>query len=577
MTTTLGRRSRAVLERPRHAVIYLRVSTKEQAERGGMAEGFSIPAQREACTRKAAELGLTVVAEFVDAGESARSAARPDLQRMLVYLAENPVSAVIVHKIDRLARNRADDVQITLAIQNSGARLVSVTENIDDTPQGKLVHTIFSGLAAFYSDNLATEVIKGTQQKVLAGGTPMMAPIGYLNAPVVIDGVESRTVILDPDRAPLIRWAFEAYATGDWSLNRLAAELTLRGLTKRPTRKRLAEPLNAKQLMLVLRNPYYMGIVTWQGIQYDGKHPTLVTPEVFQRVQEVLTAHRQSGERSYRRKHYLAGSVYCDLCGSKLIYMLSRGRAGEQYGYWACLGRHTYKTGCPLPYLPDEAVEDLVVRQWSFERLTTGEAGTLRDNLLSDLAEHTAAIKEAAERLDQRIEAIQRERRKWAEKAMAETVPDDNARENQADLAQQLAAVQQQRAKLQITSATHEVVIRHVLELITHCDAAYAKAPEALRRDFNQAWFTHLEFKMEDGQPKLTTVERSDWAEALHTATEQPAAEDASGFSRALASAEIRQKERPDRPRYRVTSFVHGSNVATLVGDTGIEPVTPAV
>jgi site-specific DNA recombinase len=423
------------------------------------------------------------------------------------------------------------------------------------------VHTIFSGLAAFYSDNLATEVIKGTKQKVLAGGTPMMAPIGYLNAPVVIDGVKSRTVILDDDRAPLIRWAFEACATGDWSLNRLAAELTLRGLTKRPTRKRLAEPLNAKQPMLVLRNPYYMGIVTWQGIQHDGTHPELVTPEAFQRVQEVLTAHRQSGERSYRRKHYLAGTVYCDLCGSKLIYMLSRGRAGDQYGYWACLGRHTYKTGCPLPYLPDEAIEDLVVRQWSFERLSTAQAETLRDNLLLDLAGHTAAIKEAAERLDQRIEAIQRERRKWAEKAMAETVPDDIAREKQADLGQQLAAAQQQRAKLQLTSATHEVVIRHATELLILCDTAYAKAPEALRRDFNQAWFTHLKFNMENGHPTLTTVQRSDWAEALHTATEEPAVEAESALTEALASVEIGQKERPDRPRYRVTSL---SMVLTL-------------
>ena len=59
------------------AVLYLRVSTKEQAARGGEAEGFSIPAQREACTRKAEGLGATVVAEFIDAGESARSADRP--------------------------------------------------------------------------------------------------------------------------------------------------------------------------------------------------------------------------------------------------------------------------------------------------------------------------------------------------------------------------------------------------------------------------------------------------------------------------------------------------------------------
>src|SRR5947209_1144280 len=90
------------------AVIYLRVSTKEQAERGGEVEGFSIPAQREACLRKAEHLGARVVAEFVDAGESARSADRAELQRMLTHLATDPVQFVIVHKVDRLARNRAD-------------------------------------------------------------------------------------------------------------------------------------------------------------------------------------------------------------------------------------------------------------------------------------------------------------------------------------------------------------------------------------------------------------------------------------------------------------------------------------
>ncbi len=158
------------------AVIYLRVSTKEQAQRGGEAEGFSIPAQREACLRKADALGVTVEHEFIDAGESARSAHRPDLQRMLRYLTEHPVSAVIVHKVDRLARNRADDVEINLAIQKAGARLVSVTENIDETPSGILMHGIMSSIAEFYSRNLATESRKGMLQKAKNGGTPGMAP-----------------------------------------------------------------------------------------------------------------------------------------------------------------------------------------------------------------------------------------------------------------------------------------------------------------------------------------------------------------------------------------------------------------
>src|SRR5215217_3377570 len=91
------------------AVLYLRVSTKEQAQRGGEAEGFSIPAQRDACVRKAEGLGARVVEEFIDAGESARSADRPELQRLLAYVAAEAVEFVIVHKVDRLARNRYDD------------------------------------------------------------------------------------------------------------------------------------------------------------------------------------------------------------------------------------------------------------------------------------------------------------------------------------------------------------------------------------------------------------------------------------------------------------------------------------
>lgn len=590
MTAAPSRRARRSIESRTDAVIYLRVSTKEQAERGGDAEGYSIPAQREACTRKAADLGLSVAAQFIDAGESARSAARPELQRMLTYLAENPVSAVIVHKVDRLARNRADDVQITLAIQSSGAKLVSVSENIDDTPQGKLMHTIFSGLAAFYSDNLATEVIKGTQQKVLAGGTPMMAPIGYLNAPASLDDQKNRIVIIDPQRGPLIAWAFEVYATGDWTLNRLAHELSVRGLRKRATRKRTAEPLTGKQLQTVLRNPYYMGTVTWQGMEYDGKHPKLVTPEIFEQVQNVLTAHRQSGERSYRRKHYLAGTVYCDLCDSKLIYMLSRGRAGEKYGYWACLGRHTYRNGCQLPYLPDEVVEDQIIEQWRHERLSDTDATVLRAGLLADLSDYTSTTTSEAIRLDKRIEAIQIERRQWATKAMTGSVPDDIAREEQQALGQQLATAQDQRAKLQITTAIHEAALRYATELVVHCDTAYQQAAEPLRRDYNQAWFDRIAFRTQDGQPTITGVQRTEWAEALHTAqvrlpnSEQTidAQPDTSVFEQALSTAiggntRNGPKEKPGTFRYRVTSCVRGSNVATLVGAVGIEPTTARV
>src|SRR5690349_4418127 len=112
------------------AVIYLRVSSAQQADRDYDPEGFSIPAQREACKRKTETLGAIVVEEFVDRGESAKTANRPGLQALLARLEQGDITHVICHKVDRLARNRADDVAIVMKIRSHGAQVVSATENI---------------------------------------------------------------------------------------------------------------------------------------------------------------------------------------------------------------------------------------------------------------------------------------------------------------------------------------------------------------------------------------------------------------------------------------------------------------
>ena len=117
---------------------------------------------------------------------------------MLTELKTAGIQYVIVHKVDRLARNRADDVAIHLAIQKAGAVLVSATENIDETPSGMLVHGIMSFIAEFYSLNLANDVSNGLGQKARGGGTPGRAPIGYLNVRASNADGEVRTVA--PDR-----------------------------------------------------------------------------------------------------------------------------------------------------------------------------------------------------------------------------------------------------------------------------------------------------------------------------------------------------------------------------------------
>jgi len=182
----------------KRAIIYLRVSTTRQARAGGEAEGSSISAQREACHRKATDLGAEVVDEYVDAGASARSVDRPALQQLLDRLLEkHDVDYVIVHKVDRLARDRADDVVIGLAIHKAGAVLVSASEQIDDTPAGTLLHGIMATIAEFYSKNLSHEAKKGLQEKARRGGTPGYAPLGYLNTTVREDGREIKAIELD--------------------------------------------------------------------------------------------------------------------------------------------------------------------------------------------------------------------------------------------------------------------------------------------------------------------------------------------------------------------------------------------
>lgn len=310
------------------AAVYLRVSTKEQAQAGGEAEGYSIPAQREACLKRASQLQAVVAGEYVDRGESARSANRPELQRLLSDLKSGQYTYVIVHKIDRLARNREDDIAINVALRKAGAQLISCMENVDETPSGKLLYGLLAEIAQFYSRNLAAEVSKGLTQKARSGGPPFRAPIGYRNVQTFFDGHDVRTIEVDDDRGPLVAWAFEAFASGEWTLLRLADALEEKGLVSRPTPTRPSKPLTVSSLSHLLHNPYYLGVVPYQGVHYHGKHQALVTPEVWLRVQDLLAMHAHAHERTIKHPHYLKGTVFCAHCGTRMGYTRNRGRGG---------------------------------------------------------------------------------------------------------------------------------------------------------------------------------------------------------------------------------------------------------
>jgi site-specific DNA recombinase len=472
------------------ALIYLRVSTREQAERDGDPEGYSLPAQREACQRKSESLGAVVVDEYVDRGESAKTADRPGLRAMLQRLKDDrDVDFVIVHKVDRLARNRADDVTISLELQAAGVTLVSCTESIDETPSGKLVHGIMASIAEFYSRNLANEVMKGTLQKVKTGGTPTLAPLGYLNVRLGTTGTarDVRTVVIDPERAPIITWAFEAYASGEWTLQQLLDAVTKRGLRSRATARRREKELDQSVLHRMLRNPYYMGVVRYKGVDYQGKHEPLVTPQLWDRVQSVLTAN-QNGQKQRKHPHYLKGTVWCAQCGSRLSITHSRGRGGV-YPYFVCLGRHQKRTPCTLRYLAVDVVERWVEERYGHVNLLGELLDSTRDVLLDEVSRDQANARAEVQSQERRIRALDDERRKLLHAHYAGAVPLDLLKEEQSRIGRELEAAHAVLKRAGDDAAHVADTLEEALRLTLDIEGAYLRAPDAVRRQFNAAFF----------------------------------------------------------------------------------------
>jgi site-specific DNA recombinase len=478
---------------PKRAVSYLRVSTREQAERGGREEGFSIPAQRDANKKKAQSIGAMVVKEFVERGVSGTSTNRPALQEMLRYFEEEQgnVDYVIVHKLDRLARNRADDVALNQRFNEYGIRLISTSENIDQTPGGMLLHGIMSSIAEFYSSNLANEVIKGMNEKVKNGGSVSRAPIGYLNTRTIENGRENRTVTVDEQRSPLITWAFNAYATGEHSVRTVTAEIVRRGLTTVPTPMLAEKPVEIRHVHSILTNAYYTGITTFKGAEYPGSHTPLIDKETFEKVQTILKE-KINGERSIKHDHYLKSSLYCGHCGFRMVVQVVKNRHGETYPYYSCLGRHSKRTDCTLRSIQIDHVEDLIQDLYNRISLTDDFRQDLEQLLRHGLKTLRANTDAEREQLEATKQAIERRQRKLLEAHYNDAIGIDMLRTEQKRLDTELIATTRSLSTLNADLTEADELIGIALDISEYAGNTYRQAPEHIRRMLNQLLFDKL-------------------------------------------------------------------------------------
>ncbi|MDQ1130408.1 recombinase family protein [Microbacterium sp. SORGH_AS_0888] len=498
-------RAQALKSRRGRAAVYARVSTEEQARMGGGQDGFSIPYQREACERYAREHDLEIVDVYIDPGKSGTTTNRKRFKEMLTDLAERNITHIIVHKLDRLSRSPKVDYVVDEAREATKTTLVSVTEYIDETPQGLLNLQFMRGVAAYYSNNLAAEVHKGITTKLKEGGTPGLAPLGYVNKQRKEGRADIRWIEIDEERAPHIRWAFEEYATGNWSLQRLVVALEARGLRNRGRQDRPSRPITAPTLHRLLSSPYYVGIVVYNGGYYEGSHPPLIARNLWLRVQDILAAHNTAGEKDRKHPHYLKGTIYCGECGNRLIYSQNRGKGGI-YEYFFCIGRRAKAAPCTRKYVSLPRIEDGVEDfyrslHFSAERVDAIRH-VVRDELEKSQADATFTLGEAR----RRHAVLKNEQASLLQAHYAGAVPLDLLKQEMDRTTREVDAAARQIATAEQALEQLDEQLERALEVARLCGEQYSRALASERRLLNQGLFKKL-FIGEDGSVEHAEVQ----------------------------------------------------------------------
>lgn len=303
------------------AVLYTRVSTAEQAK-----QQYNLPAQERKVRDFCKQQDYRVLRLFTDRGESARTADRPEFQRMMEYCRarENrgKITHVIVADLSRLARNVIDQGTTIATLKQLDITVVSVDEPItDDTAAGKLARNMLGAMNQFFSDSLSERTRYRMKAAVNLGRFPWPAPIGYLNV--------DKQLVIDADRAPLIRHAFELIASGNYA----TTDSVLSLVTAMGLRTRKGRTVTKQTWGRLLCNPIYSGWIQSGETRVRGKHEPLVSEEVFQRVQDRVNG-KSRPHQKLNDDFPLRGFVKCAGCGKNLTAGWARGRKERYARYW---------------------------------------------------------------------------------------------------------------------------------------------------------------------------------------------------------------------------------------------------
>ena len=481
------------------AVVYLRVSSKGQVNTDYDPEGISIPAQRVSCQRKAEQLGLTVIAEYVEAGISGTEMSkRVAFQQMLERIRrDKDVDYVIVYKLSRFARNRTDDAIVMADLQKRGVTLISATESIDATPVGQLMLGIRSAFNEYRSREDGADIAYKMGQKAKNGGTLGKAPIGYVNTLERVEGREFRGIAVDEERAPFVKLAFDLFDKGEFSMEDIADVLTDRGLETRATARRPAGPISSSKISAMLRDPYYVGDIIYKGETFEGRHPAIIDRDLFVRVQQRLEASGRAGERKRVYPHYLKGTLWCGECyaerglvDKRMLIQRSIGRLGGEYFYFFCRGKQ--EQICDSRHLPFDLVEDQVIEHYRTVKLSPKFIEWVYGQIDDALKDQAGSQRQLREQIQAQIARLQTRADNLIDLVADGGLAGSKAREKITEIERERAGLEARLSTINDDISTGADYLKGWLELLRDPYEMYRAASNEMRRELNQAIFTRI-------------------------------------------------------------------------------------
>lgn len=270
---------------------------------------LSIEAQLTELRALAQEQGLNIVQEFVEK-QSAKSLSRPVFGDMLARIEKGEAQGLICWKLDRLARNPVDGGQISWFLQRGIIQHVQTNERSYRPTDNVLLMSVEFGMANQYILDLSSNTKRGLREKVRRGWSPSLAPVGYLN------NKATKTIIIDKQKAKVIKAAFELYAQGNSRLEDIGLFLFNQGIKTHKTKRAGHKgdlPFSKTKISFILSNPFYFGMFEYGGELYEGKHQPIITKQLWDKVQAALKI-RSRPQKPTKQPQALCGLLRCGQC-----------------------------------------------------------------------------------------------------------------------------------------------------------------------------------------------------------------------------------------------------------------------